>query len=146
MAGCFIAVGIFMVAVVFIEGYSFQTDYSLGAGFVPFFLGLIQIVLGGLIIFQTVHGAYDGDKNKMPNRAGMIRIILLILFCAAGTLAMKWLGMLITICVLFLLITRFVCEQPWLRSLRGAVIATVFFYLLFAVGFSVRFPVGVLGI
>lgn len=144
-AGCFIAAGVFLIAVSMAEGYQIMSKYGPGAGFVPVSLGAAQILLGLLLGWRTARGAYDGDPSKLPGRAGAIRILLLLAFCAAAAAALRYLGMAVTVCLLYLLITRFVCGESWRRSILSALAATAILYLLFAVGFSVRFPAGVLG-
>ena len=144
-AGCFIAAGVFMIAVSLAEGYQIMGKYGPGAGFVPVSLGAAQILLGLLLGWRTARGSYDGDPNRLPGRAGTVRILLLLAFCAAAAAGLPFLGMAVTVCLLYLLITRFVCGESWRRSIQSALIATAILYLLFAVGFSVRFPAGVLG-
>lgn len=146
VASCFIGVGVFMIVVSLAEHYEIMGKYGPGAGFVPIALGCAQILLGLLMVWRAFHGTYDSDKNKLPDRAGVIRILLLLAFCAAAAIGLHYLGMAITVCLLYMLITRFVCGESWQRSIVSAVIATAILYLLFAVGFSVRFPTGILGV
>lgn len=144
-AGFFMAAGIFMIAVILIKNYTFTTKYGLGAGFVPFVIAVCIMILSIVICVNTARGSYDEDEDKLPDRAGAKRVLYLLLFCALATLALHWLGMAVTIFLLYLFIVRFICEKSWISSLKAALIAAVVFYLLFAIGFSVKFPKGIFG-
>lgn len=144
-AAFFMLIGLFMIAVVFVKKYSFVTKYGLGAGFVPFVIAIGIIALSLLICWNTRKGAYDGDKDKMPDITGAKRVIILLGLCAFAALALKWLGMAVTIFLLYLLIVRLICEKTWISSLKAALVAAIVFYLIFSVGFSVKFPTGIFG-
>ena len=124
--------------------YPYTSNSGPGSGLLPVWLGIAMGVLSVLLFVNAWRAAPGGDA-WLPDRAGLIR--LLITFSAAVIFVslLKVVGMVLG-CALFLLATLRLSEgYSWRFSVVMAVCIGAGIHLLFIRWLRVPFPVSFLG-
>ncbi|MCI8864762.1 MAG: tripartite tricarboxylate transporter TctB family protein [Lachnospiraceae bacterium] len=140
----FFCIGAMIDWIVLADHYTVWGEYSPGTGFFPLMTGLLMMLASVVAAVQTAKGAYVTKKGypgrkKIKNMAAFMGIVV------AGLLLTGLLGLIVSLFLIFTLIMLIVYRYPWWYSLLVSAITTGVIYLVFVVGFAIRFPVGILG-
>jgi putative tricarboxylic transport membrane protein len=120
-----------------------------GAGFIPFWLG---IIVAGLALFKLVKesrakGEGEGADSKtvkgVGRSAALGKLIFITVTLIAYALVLDWLGYIITTFMAMILLLRFSGYTQWVRIVVYAIIIVGISHLIFRY-LGVQFPVGVL--
>jgi putative tricarboxylic transport membrane protein len=138
----FLAFGLFGT----FEGYRLKpgTLSAPGAGFFPFYLGIIVTILSFILLFKVfmVKLASKEDFFKIGGR--WKRLLFALALFVAYVYALKPVGFLICSFVLLILLLRVVEGRSWKSTLIISVICTVLSYFVFAKYLGVPLPKGVI--
>ena len=133
-----VASGLKLGGTSYINGYAMGTPARMGPGFFPFYLGLILIVLGVIILFSglRVHEGDDGRVEKFHWKPILFILISVVVF----GLLLKPLGMLLAGIVLVVGASFGSYEFRLKQTLILAVCLTIFCALVFVVGLKLPIP------
>ena len=101
---CFLALSLFVVWKSF--GMKYYSSFGPGPGFFPFWLGTLLAVLSAAWVIQVTFGATEPmQEGFIPNRAGKISIVAVLIALILVTWLMEIIGFCLTMFVfqLFLL-------------------------------------------
>lgn len=118
-----------------------------GPGFLPFWSGVILCGLSALVFFQdTLPHRGRGGETLGHVWAGLNwpKPIYLMIALLAYTLIFTHLGFLLSTTVLLLFLFKAVEPETWLRTIVGAILASVITYIVFGVWLQVQLPRGFL--
>lgn len=145
ISGLVIALGLF-ASIYAITQYSYMDKYSLGPAFYPFWVGLLLVLAGIIMVVQNRKGHYQENKKKVPSKEAVRDIGLFVGLTTALILVVKFLGMVISLIAFLIILNLFVSRNSWKKSIAMAVITTAAIYVVFHMVFHINFPVGILGI
>lgn len=121
-----------------------------GAGYFPFYIGLIIVIAGVGILYQSVAGKKKNTEVFVDKQAlGQVLSVLLPAVVYVG--AIQLLGLYVASAIYIALFMIILGKYGWLRSVLIAVIVNTFFFLMFEVWFKVPLhkgsldPLGFLG-
>lgn len=144
---------VLLVSLAVFAGFVFWLTVSLkvgtastgyGAAFYPRFLLGVLLILMGILLVQTLTGKTgESEIEKETPREIKNAAFFLVLIILYGLLLSK-LGFIIDSLV-FLLIGMKVLGGSWKTSVISAVVTVAVLYGLFAIGFKVMLPMGLLG-
>lgn len=141
----FIALGVLMLVTIKVGDYQLMSVYSLGPGFFPMWIAIMMIFIGCLLIWYTHKGTYDREKAFLPRGQSLMDLIVMVALTAIGVMLIEPVGMVITIALYYMSVSRFVCKKTWKDTIISTLIATGVIYVVFNVCFKVKFPVGIFG-
>ncbi|MFN4004581.1 MAG: tripartite tricarboxylate transporter TctB family protein [Hylemonella sp.] len=121
-----------------------------GAGYFPFYIGLIIVIAGVGILYQSVAGKKKNTEVFVDKQAlGQVLSVLLPAVVYVG--AIQLLGLYVASAIYIALFMIILGKYGWLRSVLIAVIVNTVFFLMFEVWFKVPLhkgsldPLGFLG-
>lgn len=107
-----------------------------GAGFFPFYIGLILLVSGCGVMFQALVPK-TRDTDSFVTRDELKRVLQVLLPAAVYVLAIQFLGMYVASAIYIALFMVYLGRYSWLKSVVVAVAINVAFFLMFEVWFKV---------
>ncbi len=140
----FFGIGALMDGIVLTENYTIQGEYAPGTGFFPLVVGVLIMLASVLIAIQTSKGEYE-TKKAYPERKKIIHMTAFSAIVIVSLLLTELLGLTISLFLIFALIMTVIYRYSWWYSLLVSVVSTGIIYGVFAIGFSIRFPVGIFG-
>lgn len=141
----FIVAGGYMVFEVFHAGYDLYGEYAPESGFLPLIVAAILIILGIFLVIQTWRGKYLQVK-AFPPKENVIRMVFLVALSVVSLLLVNILGLTLSLFLIFLGTLLFVYRYKFVYSLIVSAVSIAIIYVIFRVGFSIRFVTGVFGI
>ena len=139
-----IALGVF-IAVYDRLNYPMYNAQGLGAGFFPFWLGMVIAAIGAVLLAASIMGKYDAAVGVVPGGAAMLRILLFVVCSIATVFLANVIGMTLAMVLFLFTVLVLIYREPWLYALIVAVIASAAIWLIFDLGFQIHFPTGFLG-
>lgn len=149
-----VAVGMFIIgAVVIYEarrlGAEWTTDGP-GAGYFPFYIGLIICISSLGIFYQAMFGK-NRDTDVFVNRLQLGRVLSVLLPAAVYVFSILFLGIYVASAVYICLFMIILGKYPPVKSVVVAVLVNTLFFMMFEVWFKVPLfkgklePLGFLG-
>lgn len=142
VAGCLAAIGAVVVVEARRLGAGWQSDGP-GAGYFPFYIGLILLVCAAAIFVQALR-ARRADTSSFVDRAQLRRVLSVLgpsaLYVAAIMLVGVYVASALFIAVFMVVLGRY----SVLRSVLVGVLINVLFFLMFEVWFKVPLYKGAL--
>lgn len=140
----FFGIGALIDGMVLAERYTIWGEYSPGTGFFPLLIGTLLMLASVIMAIQTAKGTYGSpktkpDRKKIKDMAAFAGIVLVSL------LLTDLVGLIVSLFLVFALIMLIIYRYSWWYSLLVSAVSIGIIYLVFVVGFSIRFPVGVFG-
>ncbi len=140
-AGCFIAFAAYIVWSAL--GMEYYTNLGPGPGFFPFWLGSIFGGLGLIWLAQvSLPSGRPADKEFLPGRDGIVRILMIVAALVMVTVCMNRLGFQLTM-FLFLVFTlrlKILGQQPLWIAVLIALLGSFGVYYVFGVHLDVILP------
>ncbi len=129
-------------------GYPQGTLGKVGAGFLPFYLGILLAALAVIILLRAF---FVREENEAPPWQGItarkvLRVVLVLLCAAAYTFFLNKLGFLVATFLFTLILLKIAESYSWLASFLIAGSASASNFLIFQVWLQGQFPKGWLGI
>ncbi len=141
----FVALGLLMLQQVSSNGYQFYGQYAPESGFFPTIIAILLIVTGGILLMQTLRGRYSSKTKAYPSREKLMPMLLFAVLVFVALLLVKVLGLTICLFLIFFGIMLAIYRYKPVYSLCVSALAVAVIYLVFVIGFAIRFPVGFLG-
>lgn len=144
MAACWIVLGVAIS--IWSATFPFGTREDQGPAVFPLGCGLVLIVLGSILFFQT--GKQDnrqypqGDSVLMPHKEGGKRVGLSLGGMLLAALVFDVLGFVLTVFCLILFLMRVSQPQKWKVDLFYSLVFTVGSYVLFRIVLKTTLPTG----
>ncbi|MBL8521459.1 MAG: tripartite tricarboxylate transporter TctB family protein [Betaproteobacteria bacterium] len=132
----FAAIGIGFAVVVKVNEYPMGTAGRMGAGFFPFYLGLLLAILGVAIIIESL-ATEGGPVGKLAWKPLFWVLGAVVLFGLIAKIA----GLMLSIVVLVGVAAFGGHEFKWKEALLLGVGLAVFCYFVFLYGLKLPFPV-----
>ena len=114
-----------------------------GAGYFPFYIGLIVCISGLGIIYQSLFGKAR-DTGTFVNREQAGRVLSVLLPAAVYVFVVVFLGLYVASVIYIALFMIFLGKYPRGKSVVLAVVIMAFFFVLFEVWFKVPLYKGML--
>jgi hypothetical protein len=116
-------------------GAGWTTDGP-GAGYFPFYIGLIIILSSIGTMVQTVWGK-SGHDEVFVDREQLERVLSVLLPAMAYVVAVQFLGLYIASAIYIALFMVVLGKYSWLKSVIAALAVNTLFFLMFEVWFKV---------
>jgi putative tricarboxylic transport membrane protein len=123
--------------------YGFGTAAEPGPGFFSFFVGLLIVTLGIVLLFIDRGG--DKDQKIFETRNGMFCFWLTITSFVLWLVMLDSIGFLFTTFLVTLVNAKIFKLEGWVKPTLLAVGTSIFIFLLFDVWFYTDLPRGLLG-
>ncbi len=120
-----------------------------GPGFVPFALGLVVILLGGILFFQAItrkeRGSQSPSQPLIPKRAAFIRVASTLGGMLLSAAVFLHLGFILTTFFLILFMMRSIQPLKWRVTLFYGLISAFGSFVLFQLLLKTPLPRGPFG-
>jgi len=120
-----------------------------GPGILPLIVGLILILLGSVLFFQTRtqkgEGAMRNFVRPFPERTILLRVALTLGALLLSAAFLEILGFILTVFLLIFSLAHIIQPQKWKVSLSFALVCTIASFMLFKVLLRSQLPRGFLG-
>ena len=114
-----------------------------GAGYFPFYIGLILSISALGVIYQSL-GAKTRDDGAFVNRLQMGRVLSVLLPATVYVLAIWFLGLYVASALYIALFMIFLGDYPWVKSVILSAVVVAVFFMMFEVWFKVPLYKGTL--
>jgi putative tricarboxylic transport membrane protein len=134
--------------IVLVESWSleYMSEYGPGPGLLPFWLGILIIALGCLLLMQLSYRPKELADLSLPS-GHAARQMSLIMLCFFGfALLAETVGFLLCIGLLFFFLLVLVERRNWKFSLAVSILSTVGFWIVFVYWLEVQLPLGLLAL
>lgn len=107
-----------------------------GAGYFPFYIGLILLISGAGILVQALKGKNKNTEIFVDSK--QLKLVMSVLIPAGiYVLAVQFLGLYIASTIYIALFMMILGKYSWLKSVIAALTVTVLFFMMFEVWFKV---------
>ncbi len=132
----------------FITLYAPQFDLGTasapGSGFMPFLAGILMCIFSAVTFVQAYFNP-DRKSQKLWENIQLQKLIFVGLGLLIYTFFLDIVGFLISTFLLILFFIRFVGSEKWFKSIIGAILTSIFCYLLFDKWLQANLPRGIFG-
>ncbi len=115
-----------------------------GSGFMPFLAGILMCIFSA-VTFGQAYFNQDRKSEKLWENIQLQKLIFVALGLLIYTFFLNIVGFLICTFLLILFFIRFVGSENWLKSIVGAILTSIFCYLLFDKWLQANLPRGIFG-
>lgn len=120
----------------------YTDDFGPSAGFFPFWLGVIAILLGGILAAQASFGRNKKQEVTIASKSAAVKMFMITVGLFAFFLLIERAGFFLSAGLLFLFLL-FVVERRSLKySLSAGVVSFFLLWLIFGVGLKLQLPMG----
>lgn len=116
-------------------GHEWTSDGP-GAGYFPFYIGLILTISGAGIFFQALFGKKK-NTEVFVDREQLGRVFSVLLPAAVYVLAIQLIGIYVASALYITLFMVILGKYSWVKSLAVGLIVNVVFFMMFEVWFKV---------
>ena len=121
----------------------YKEEFSPGAGFFPFWLGLSLLILSIVLLFtSTILKLNITEGNPFPGRQALLRIITILGSLLVSLLLFERLGFLLTMGLFIAFLLIFVEKYRWYSGIFISALMVFAIYGLFKIGLDVPLPPG----
>jgi Tripartite tricarboxylate transporter TctB family len=107
-----------------------------GAGYFPFYIGIILLISGAGVLFQALRG--KNRNNEVFVDAEQIKRVMSVLIPACFyVLAVQFVGLYVASTVYIALFMVILGKYSWVKSVIAALAVNVLFFMMFEVWFKV---------
>lgn len=107
-----------------------------GAGYFPFYIGLLLAISGAGIFYQAMTGKKE-DTQVFVDREQLGRVLSVLLPAAVYVLAIQFIGIYVASTIYIALFMVILGKYSWVKSVTAALIVNVVFFMMFEVWFKV---------
>jgi hypothetical protein len=112
------------------------TDDGPGAGYFPFYIGLVLCFASLGILLQTLR-ARQRNTDIFVDRVSLRRVLQVLLPAVLYVLVIQFIGIYVASALYITLFMVLLGKYPWIRSLAVGLGASVVFFMMFEVWFKV---------
>lgn len=120
------------------------TDDGPGAGYFPFYIGLVISFASAGLLLKGLRLRASGDAGIFVDRASVRRVLQVLLPAALYVLAVQFVGFYVASALYIAGFMAILGKYTWLRSLLVGAFVSAFFFLMFEVWFKVPLFKGLL--
>ena len=121
----------------------YKEEFSPGAGFFPFWLGLSLLILSVVLLLKSTILKFDmAEDNPFPGRQALLRIVSIMGSLLVGLLVFERIGFLLTMGLFIAFLLIFVEKYRWYSSIFISALMVFAIYGLFKIGLDVPLPPG----
>jgi hypothetical protein len=126
------------------------TDEGPGAGYFPFYIGLVICFASAGILFRALR-TRGSDTEVFVDRPSLRRVLQVLIPAALYVLAVQFAGIYVASALYIALFMVLLGKYSWLRSLIVGIVVSIVFFFMFEVWFKVPLfkgalnPTGFLG-
>jgi putative tricarboxylic transport membrane protein len=132
--------GVYLISKV--REYTYRVEFSPGPGFMPFWLGVILIVLAvSLIAWSIVKSSGKGLPSGLGAR--LRKAVLFLCGLSAANFVLEWLGFILTVTFLSLAMMMLLNRRRWLINFTVAVCTALILHFVFQEFLEVTLPKGI---
>jgi hypothetical protein len=129
--------------------FPFGSRKSPGAGFLPMTVGLILILLGSILFFQTIKRKEKASGGTypplIPEGAAFKRFALTLAGMFLSVVFLEYLGFILTAFFLLLFLMRAIQPQKWRVAVFYSLASAISSFVLFRVFLKTPLPPGFVG-
>jgi putative tricarboxylic transport membrane protein len=125
--------------------YAYWGDAGPGSAFLPFWLGVVMVVLAVLMLVRNPR-ARDAGSDWLPRGEGLRHMLVVLALTTAFVALLKVVGMILGTALFLLVLIWYLGRHRWWLTVAVAVAAAGFNYLVFVHWLRVPFPEGILWI
>ncbi|MBX7230362.1 MAG: tripartite tricarboxylate transporter TctB family protein [Burkholderiaceae bacterium] len=131
----FAATGTFFAG--FASSYSMGTAAKMGPGYFPFWIGLLQIILGAVVIISSMRNSTAEERIARFDLKSMALVLgAVVLF----GLLLKPLGLALTLFILIAVSSLASHEFSWKATVANSVVLISLCFAVFVWGLKLQFP------
>ncbi len=118
-----------------------------GAGFLPFYGGLVMIGMAVLLVLNSLVGkdARTAIDPFFPESDSWKRVLSTFLALVGYNVLLRPLGFVLVTFLFVAFLVKFIFPESWVKSLTTAALATICAQVVFAFLLEINFPKGILG-
>jgi hypothetical protein len=135
VAVCFVVLGVVVIVQARKLGAEWTSDGP-GAGYFPFYIGLILAVCGAAIFVQAVR-ARAGDRTVFVDAVQSKRVLSVLVPSALYVAAIMALGLYVASAIFIVLFMVVLGQYGWLKSMAVGVTTNALFFAMFEIWFRV---------
>jgi putative tricarboxylic transport membrane protein len=122
----------------------YMEEYGPGPGFLPYWLGVLFVVLGIVLFAKATFFAENTEVIELPTGRGAYQLLLVIASIVGLALLTEAIGFIICIGLMFFFLLAFVERRGWKFALVMGIGSASVFWIVFEFGLDLRLPPGVL--
>jgi hypothetical protein len=123
----------------------YKVEFSPGAGFFPFWLGVSLMALSLILLLKnTVLKSAVKEENPLPGRGALLRILSILGSLLAGILLFERIGFLITMFSISAFLLIFLERYRWYSGILISLVMVGTVYGIFKIWLNVPLPLGLL--
>jgi putative tricarboxylic transport membrane protein len=127
------------------QGLDFWDDFGPSTRFMPIWVAVVTALLALLLVFEAVKRQHD-PAPEWPDRAGTVRVSLVISAIIIFIASVPWLGFLIATVLFVLAMLLGIERRPVLPSLLTAAVTAGLIQGVFSWWLSIPLPKGAIGL
>jgi putative tricarboxylic transport membrane protein len=126
------------------RGLVYMVEFSPGAGFFPFWLGVSLLVLS-LILFlgNTIINLHGTEANPLPAKQALFRIVLILGALLLSILIFESLGFLLSMTLLIAFLLMILEKHRWYSAIPMSLVMVCSIYGIFKVWLGIPLPLGI---
>lgn len=124
----------------------YTSEFGPGPGFFPFWLGLVVIALGSVLLVKSAFRPADGEELALPSRYAARQMFLVMAGFFGFVFLAEPVGFLLSIGLLFFFLLVFVERRGWRFSLMVSAASTLAFWAVFDRALQLQLPQGLLAL
>ncbi len=122
----------------------YAVEFSPGAGFFPIWLGISLLILSLILLVRsTLLKFHMTEKNPLPGRQAVLRIIAIMGSLLVSILLFERIGFLITMFLLVAFLLIFLEKYRWYSGILISVLMVSAVYGIFKILLGVALPSGI---
>jgi hypothetical protein len=107
-----------------------------GAGYFPFYIGLILSIAGAGVLYQALAGKKK-NTEVFVDREQLGRVLSVLLPAGVYVLAIQFLGIYVASAIYITLFMVVLGKYAWVKSVAAALVVNAVFFMMFEVWFQV---------
>ena len=124
--------------------YAYWGENGPGPAFLPFWVGLVLALLATMLLVGAVR-ARDPGEPWLPDRTGLIRIVIVLCATICYVALLNMLGMTIATALFLVVLVRWPDRMPWSTAVAVALAVAALNYVVFVRWLHVPLPEGPFG-
>lgn len=135
VAACVLGLGLVVIFGSWNLGSGWTSDGP-GAGYFPFYIGLILCVAACGIFYQAVFGK-ERDTGPFVNKEQLSRVLQVLLPALVYVGAIQLIGLYVASAIYIALFMVILGKFSWIKSISAALVINAVFFMMFEVWFKV---------
>ena len=126
------------------RGLVYTVEFSPGAGFFPFWLGVSLLVLS-LILFlgNTIISPRGAEGTPLPGKQALFRIVLILGALLLSILIFESLGFLLSMILFIVFLLMILEKHRWYSAIPMSLVMVFSIYGIFRVWLGIPLPLGI---